>query len=110
MDKSQIITLVLGSAAIGALVSSAITLIGQALERKSRRTELLISESIRLAEQHATVAIEAGKIRSAAGHPTLIEPLIETVADYHHLLTALFNTGKLPPDYVKFEERMKKRS
>jgi NhaP-type Na+/H+ or K+/H+ antiporter len=42
MDKTQIITLVLGSAAIGALVSSAITLIGQALERKHRRGEMLL--------------------------------------------------------------------
>jgi hypothetical protein len=110
MDKSQIITLVLGSAAIGALISTAISEVGKWRERKARRAELLITESIRLAEQHMTTAFEAAKIISERGYPALIEPLIESVADYHHLLTALFNTGKLPPDYVKFAERMKKRS
>jgi hypothetical protein len=36
--------LILGSAAVGALVSSVITIVGQAIERKARRRELLLSK------------------------------------------------------------------
>ena len=46
---SEITPFILGSAAIGALVSSIITLIGQAIERQARKRELLLSKSIDLA-------------------------------------------------------------
>lgn len=50
--NDRLTPLILGSAAVGALVSSIITLIGQAVERRARRRELLLSKSIELAELH----------------------------------------------------------
>ena len=47
---------ILGSAAIGALVSAAITFIGQALERRARREELLLSKAIEVAFKNTDFA------------------------------------------------------
>jgi hypothetical protein len=61
MDRIQIISLVLGSAAIGALVLSVITLLGQSFERKARREELLLTKSIDLALQRTGLIVDAAK-------------------------------------------------
>ena len=57
MPLTQVILLVLSSAAVGALVSSLLTLLGSALERKARRRELLLSKAIDLAINRTQIAM-----------------------------------------------------
>ena len=102
MDKLQIISLLLGSAAIGALVSSLMTAWTSHLERKSRREELVLSEAINMGQKNMDVALEVAR---AGGRPVPIIPLIEMVMDYHKWLKSLLDTGQMPADYVRTVDR-----
>lgn len=99
---NQVLPIVLGSAAIGALMSSVITLVGQKFERESRREELLLSEATKLAEHQMETLLKVAAATRGTGS-TRIVPLIEMVHDYHRLLTALFKTGKPDPTYRREE-------
>ena len=55
----SVTSLVLGSAAIGALVSSGLTLLGQWRQRKARRDELLLVEANKLAMAHHAAQMQA---------------------------------------------------
>jgi hypothetical protein len=92
MDKSQIISLVLGSAAVGALVSSLMTLTGQYFERKSRKREIILGKAIEMAHQRFENTITA--LRDS-GQQGKIVPEIYMALQYHKSLTALFETGDL---------------
>jgi hypothetical protein len=61
MDKTQIISLLLGSAAVGALMSSVITLLGQVMERRSRIKELIFSKAVEMAQHRAESILAAAK-------------------------------------------------
>jgi hypothetical protein len=52
--------------------------------------------------------LEIAKARAEQSLDTLIHPLIENVADYHNWLNSLFSTGKMPADYIKAVDRLKK--
>jgi hypothetical protein len=85
----------LGSAAIGALVSAIVTGVGQWRERHARRRELLLVQSIELARSRTRMMID---IAEKTGRPlTLIDDVI-VAANYHKLLSHLFDHGHLPPD------------
>jgi hypothetical protein len=98
MDKTHIITLVLGSAAIGALVSSAFTFIGQWRERKSRQKELLLSTAVDLAYKERDQVLKA---LQAAGQKGSLFPTIVTARWYHRQLESLFQTGRISDDMEK---------
>jgi hypothetical protein len=104
MDKAQIITLVLGSAAIGAFVSSVVTLFGQWRERKSRREEIVLTEAVKLAEMNMNATLNMAKARAAVDKDTRIVPMIEMVRDYHEWLRGLLDTGRLPDSYRRTGE------
>ena len=83
--------IVLGSAAVGALVSSGITMWGQYLERKSRREELILTKAIEMAHTRFE------HVKDIPG--AQIPPEIKMAEDYHRWLKYLMNHGKLPNDF-----------
>jgi hypothetical protein len=89
------ISLILGSAAIGALVSSLITFLGASLERRSRRKDLLMSKAIELAEMHVKFLQETA---SATRQKVTIYPYIGYVRWYHRQLTLLHSTDRISAD------------
>ncbi len=93
MKEMPLASLLLGSAAIGALVSSLITLIGQYIERKARREELLISEAIKLSMAHKDSLIEFAKMTQQNVYVPEHAKLAQT---YFIALRSLIGTGKLP--------------
>ncbi|HEX4577692.1 MAG TPA: hypothetical protein VH117_10095, partial [Edaphobacter sp.] len=105
MTTSQIVALLLGSAAVGALVSSVITLFGQRLERKSRREELVLSEAVKLAQSNMDLTLEVAKAHT--NRVTNIIPIIDMVVPHHEWLTHLLNKGKMPEGYVPAIERFR---
>jgi hypothetical protein len=88
-------TLVLTSAGIAAIVSGLITLVGQFLERRARRQELLLSEALKLAHARTQLVLEL--VREEQGSAALQDDvfLAET---YFQWLNHLLARGKLPPD------------
>lgn len=102
MDKTQIITLVLGSAAIGALVSSVITLAGQYFERKARREELLLTKAVEMAHYRYTIATDYAKTHGGG-----VVPEIEIAADFHRYLRHLLTHNDLPKNYARYDEYIK---
>ncbi len=92
MTSPNLISLLLGSAAIGALVSSLITLAGQYFERRARQKELLLAKSIELAELHN------GMLKAAAEHSgktVSMYPYIVQTRWFHSQLQLLLSKGKL---------------
>ncbi len=98
------ISILLGSAAIGALVSSLVTLFAQRLERQSRRKELVLSEAVKLAQSNIDTALRTA---AAGGKQTAILPIIEGVIDYHRWLTNLLEHGTISDDYIRVKDRSK---
>lgn len=58
MDAATVIT----SAAVGTLASAVVNLIGQGLERRSRRKELLLGKAVELAVERVRFAFEVAKV------------------------------------------------
>jgi hypothetical protein len=92
---------VLTSAAVAVLVSGAITLLGQYLERRARRDELLFTKALETAIRKNEVTIRALEV--SGGHATLQDEVI-SAETYLRWLKELLNTGKLPPDAGRFKE------
>jgi hypothetical protein len=97
MDKTQIITLLLSSAAIGALVSAGLTAFTQWRERVARQRELLLSKSIDMAQKTTDLLFKIGQ-ETGGG---LLYPEIVTTRWYHRQLTLLFKSGKIGADLEK---------
>jgi hypothetical protein len=97
MDKTQIITLILGSAAVGALVSSLMTAWTSRLERKARQQELLLTKSLEMAQVTTKRMQELGEALGGG----LIAPEIVTARWYHRQLSSLFATGKIGDEMEK---------
>ena len=74
-QNPSLISLIIGSAAVGALVSSVITLIGQHLERRARQRELLLSKAIELSELHTDLlkAVAERGNRSVNMYPHIVQ-------------------------------------
>ena len=89
---------VLTSAAVGVLVSGVVTLIGQHLERRARRDELLLREALELAKARRTLALEVAKLTDS--NVSLIDDAINAET-YFRWLKSLLESGKLPPDADK---------
>ena len=91
---SEITPLILGSAAVGALTSSVVTLIGQAIERQARKRELLLSKSIDLAVLQMNLYKEAAVINN---QKVDLMPYLFYARWYHRELGKLHSTSKLSP-------------
>jgi hypothetical protein len=92
ITMSELIPLILGSAAVGALTSSIITLIGQSIERQSRKRELLISKSIDLAVLQVNLYKDAAV---SNGQKVDLMPYIFYARWYHKELENLHSKSKL---------------
>jgi hypothetical protein len=101
--NTQILLALLGSAAIGALVSNIITLLGQRLERKSRREELAVTKAMEMAHENTRVRMEILKDSETAG---LIAPSVLGFEDYYISVKHVLDHGKLDP---AMRERVKKQ-
>jgi hypothetical protein len=88
------VPVLLSSAAIGALVSSAMTLYGQTVERRARRREMLLAESVKLAIDHRAglIAVATAQRQGEAFIPEGVR-LVQT---YYVGLSALITEGRLP--------------
>lgn len=93
MTETPYTSLILGSAAVGALVSSVITLVGQHIERKARREELLLSEAIKLAMAHKEFMSDFAK---STGQTVTVPDHARLAQVYFIGLRSLIGTGKLP--------------
>jgi hypothetical protein len=89
---------VLTSAAVGVLVSSFIALLGQYLERRARRDELLLTKAVEMAAERRKLAMEAAEKTGATA--SLLDDAI-VAETYFRWLKQLLETGRLPPDADK---------
>jgi len=92
---TELTPLILGSAAVGALTSSVITLIGQSIERQSRKRDLLLSKSIDLAVLQVNLYKDAATMNK---QKVDLMPYIFYARWYHKELANLHSTSKLSPD------------
>jgi hypothetical protein len=90
------------SAAIGALVSSAIAEVGKWRERKTKREELLLTKAIEMAQVRFANMMTICKDTNTKAN---LQPEIEMAEDYHHYLKYLLERGTLPPDYKRNFQR-----
>jgi hypothetical protein len=88
---------ILTSAAVAAVVSSAMNLIGQRLERRSRREELVFSKALDLAEQRLQLGMALLK---ADGTKTIFPQAVILAAEYRQYLSVLLKDGALPREYL----------
>lgn len=86
------------SAAVGALVSSAIALVSQALERRSRRRELLLAKAIELAISKRDFVLKATQ---GTGRRTQFMDDAVAAAEYYTALDHLLKKGELPRGFEK---------
>ena len=89
---------ILTSAAVGVLVSGAVSLIGQYLERRARRDELLLTKACEMAARRTDIALQVAK--DAGAGVSLLDDVINTET-YYRWLKSLLDTGRLPPDADK---------
>ena len=99
MDSSTLITIAT-SAGIGALVSSLVTLLGQFLERKARRQEILLGKAIDLAIQRIELIKQAA---DHSGGTATIRDHVSIAADYYRDLKHLLSKDALPAEFLKAE-------
>jgi len=97
---------VIGSAAVGALVSAGITFLGQLLERRARRKELLLSKAIEL----STERIRGGmRLAENMKMPVIVPDALTLAAVYFRDLKHLIETDELPAKSKAIaEESMRK--
>lgn len=88
-------TTVLTSAAVGVLVSGLLTLLGQYLERKARRDEIILEKALEAAQFRTKIAVELAKDKNVG--VSLLDEVI-SAETYVRWLKHLMKTGKLPPD------------
>lgn len=91
--------LILGSAATGALVSSAFTTATGFFERRSRRNDLLLSKSVEMAEIYVSRLAEMQKTATRAVE---VAPYIVQVRWFHKELKHLYQHERLTPKMESF--------
>ncbi len=82
-------------------MSGAITLLGQHLERRARRNELLLTKALEMAIRRSDIALKAAELSGTRW--TLIDEVI-SAETYLRWLKELLYTGKLPPDAERFKK------
>lgn len=94
-DSNQLSTLalVISSAAVGAVVSSAISELGKWRERKSRREELALSKAVEMARSITDMSVELIKL----GKSVQVMPMNDTIANCYVTLKHILTHEKLDP-------------
>jgi hypothetical protein len=94
MDRTQLLIAIIGSAAIGALISSLITELGRWRERRSRREELALAKAAEMARTTYAHTIELLKQEhlKVAGTPQSM-----MVQDAYRMFKHLLDHGVLVP-------------
>lgn len=90
----------LGSAAVGALVSAIITFIGQLLERRARRKELLMNIAAKLAFERIKTGM---RMAEKTGRPAIIKDAATLMVDYYKNLQYLWDEDDSLPEQKKIE-------
>lgn len=98
--------LIVTSAAVGALLSSLVTVINAYFERRSRRRELLFKEALLLARNHND---ERMQIAMKTGESAAFLSPIYNAELYLGWLDKLFTSGKLPADAHRLLEAEKRK-
>ena len=95
VTAAQLLIALAGSAAIGALVSSVINLLGQYFERKSRRNELLLNKAVELSIAWVDMKFQIAK--NSNTEVFINNQTILTELNYK-CLQGLLRTGEIPPE------------
>lgn len=90
--------IVLTSSAVGVLVGSVVTLIGQYLERRARREELLLTRALEAAMERRKLAMKIVDADKTGATTALLADDVINAEKYYRWLRTLLDTGKLPPD------------
>lgn len=94
---------VLTSSAVGVLVSGFVTLVGQSLERRARRDELIFTESIQVARRLTKNLIKVTEAQGR-GRAEIVDEAVNAET-YCRWFKSLLDTGKLPPDADKWRPK-----
>jgi hypothetical protein len=92
-NQLSIWVLVISSAAVGAVVSSAIAELGKWRERKSRREELALTKAFEMAKSMTDMSVELIKL----GKGVQMMPMNDTVAKVYVTLKHILEHDKLDP-------------
>ena len=92
-NQMSVWVLVVSSAAVGAVVSSAISELGKWRERKSRREELALSKAFEMAQTRTNMSIELIKL----GKSVQMMPMNDTIATAYVTLKHILAHEKLDP-------------
>lgn len=92
--------LVLTSAGVAAFVSGGIALLGQFLERRSRREELIFEKALDMSVQRSKLVLELAK---QVGGQAKFKDEVINAAIYYRWLKHLLDNGALPPDALDQE-------
>jgi hypothetical protein len=97
MDRTQLLITVIGSAAVGALISSLITELGRWRERKSRREELALTKAAELSQATYASSLDLMKM----GRGVTVYPQTMMIRDAYRMFTHLLDHGVLDPQTHK---------
>jgi hypothetical protein len=103
MDHVSLATIVT-SAAVGALASALVNLLGQAFERRARRRELLLAKAIELAFARRDTLL---KVVERTGQGFSLRDDVAIAADYFAELRHLLDTGRLSSSFREREAKSK---
>lgn len=95
MQPSNIIAVILTSAAVGSLVSGVLAVLGQHWERKARKRQQILDMASRLAEWKSRDALDVAKHSGRA--VDLLDPAV-LVEAYYGWVDHLDKHGRLPDD------------
>ncbi len=101
MDVSTVLTLVLSSAAVSAVVSSLFPVMSQAWEHQARQRELAMKAASDLAIKNWELSVSFANTQGAM--PNLV-PLGPLTYNYYLQLASVMKHCKLPPDAQKAYE------
>lgn len=100
---------ILTSAAVGAVISSVITVIGQSIERRSREREMVLKSAIDHAWRYRDHLIEVS--RDTGSKLLLVDPVVY-VEKYYEWFDHLCREGKFPydPNLQESKEKLEAES
>jgi hypothetical protein len=87
---------ILTSAVVSAAIASLLNLLGQQIERRARRRELIFTKSVELARENREFIAKAAK---ETGQAALIHDYVVYAEMYYWLLTKLHDEGRLPDNW-----------
>ena len=87
---------ILTSALISAVVASLLNLLGQRIERRARRRELIFLKSVELAKENRDFIMKAARDLNKDAR---IHDYVVYAEMYYWLLTELHNRGRLPENW-----------